>query len=41
MQEISQKILTGERAMFGTHGAKISYCTFMDGESPLKESSDL
>lgn len=27
--------------MYGTHDARISYCTFADGESPLKESSDL
>lgn len=41
MKEINQQLLTGERALYGTHGAKISYCTFADGESPLKESSDL
>ncbi len=41
MQEFNQQLFTGERALFGTHGAKISYCTFADGESPLKESSDL
>lgn len=41
MKEIDQQILTGERALFGTHDAKISYCTFDNGESPLKESSDL
>lgn len=27
--------------MYGTHDARISYCTFADGESPLKESSNL
>lgn len=41
IKEINQKLLTGERALYGTHGAKISYCTFADGESPLKESSEL
>lgn len=41
MKEYNQQIFTGERALFGTHDAKISYCTFMDGESPLKESSGL
>lgn len=41
MKEIIQQSLSGERALFGTHGARISYCTFGDGESPLKESSDL
>lgn len=37
---IKQKY-TGERALFQTKNAKISYCTFTDGESPLKESSNL
>lgn len=41
MNEIKQQFLTGERALYGTHGARILYCTFADGESPLKESSDL
>lgn len=41
MKEINQQLFTGERALYGTHGAKISYCTFGVGESPLKESSDL
>lgn len=41
MKEINQQFFSGERALFGTHDARISYCTFGDGESPLKESSDL
>ena len=41
MKEINQQILTGERALYGTQGARIRYCTFENGESPLKESSDL
>ena len=41
MKEINQQSLSGERALFGTHDARISYCTFADGESPLKESSNL
>lgn len=41
MKEINQQSLRGERALFGTHDARISYCTFEDGESPLKESSSL
>lgn len=41
MIEITDKVLTGERALYDTHDAKISYCTFEDGESPLKESSNL
>jgi len=41
MKEITQQLLTGERALFDTHDAKITYCTFENGESPLKESSNL
>ncbi len=37
---IEQKF-TGERSLFQTRDAKISYCTFGEGESPLKESSNL
>ena len=41
MKEINQQLLTGERALFQEKDSHISYCTFADGESPLKESSDL
>ncbi len=41
MKEINQQFLTGERAMFQASDCHISYCTFADGESPLKESSNL
>lgn len=41
MQKIIKKTLTGERALFMTHGAEIEDCHFLDGESPLKESGDL
>lgn len=41
MKEINQEFLTGERALFQERDAHISYCTFADGESPLKESSNL
>lgn len=41
MQEITQKVLTGERALFGATGLRITDCVFDSGESPLKESSDL
>lgn len=41
MKEIKQQFFSGERALYGTHDACISYCTFADGESPLKESSNL
>lgn len=41
MEKIEYKILTGERALYNTHNAQIENCIFEDGESPLKESSDL
>lgn len=41
MKKITQQILTGERALYETHDAKITYCTFENGESPLKESNNL
>lgn len=41
MNKYEEQRFTGERALFQTKGAKISYCTFADGESPLKESANL
>ena len=41
MEEFKQELLTGERAKYNTHNAKFIDCTFADGESPLKESSDI
>lgn len=41
MKEINQQYLTGERAMFQAQDCHIVYCTFAEGESPLKESSNL
>lgn len=41
MKIVSQKLLTGERALFNSKDLKISYSTFADGESPLKESHDI
>ena len=41
MKEINQQYLTGERAMFQAKDCHFNYCTFAEGESPLKESSDL
>ena len=38
---IKNQEFTGERALFNTHNAVIESCLFHDGESPLKESSDL
>lgn len=41
MQQYNNQVLTGERALFMTDGARIENCTFEDGESPLKESRNL
>ena len=41
MKEYIQQFLSGERALFQAADCRISYCTFADGESPLKESHDL
>ncbi len=38
---IKQERLTGERALFGSHHIKVVDSIFEDGESPLKESSDI
>lgn len=40
-KEYRRAVLTGERALFGAQGVKLYDCIFMDGESPLKESSDI
>ncbi len=34
-------VFEGERALYNTHGAKIVNAVFQNGESPLKESSEL
>lgn len=41
MEELSRKILTGERALFQGRHLCLSECVFEDGESPLKESEDI
>ena len=41
MKTIEKRELMGERALFASHGLKAVDCRFFDGESPLKESSDL
>lgn len=41
MEKIENKKFSGERALFDTHDVEIDNCTFFDGESPLKESSNL
>lgn len=41
MKIVKDEFLTGERAMFGVHGAVIENTIFGDGESPLKECSDI
>lgn len=41
MKRITEKRLTGERALFMSKDLEISHCIFADGESPLKESSNI
>lgn len=41
MEIIEQKYLSGERALFKSDGIKIRDSVFFDGESPLKESSNI
>ena len=41
MKELKQGLFTGERALYDIHQVKIIDSTFADGESPLKECSDL
>ncbi len=41
MKNYKEQRFTGERALFQTKEAVLSYCTFADGESPLKESRAL
>lgn len=41
MQEYNQQFFKGERALYGIQDARISYCTFGEGESPLKETGNL
>lgn len=41
MKRYKEKMFTGERALFQNNDVEITYCTFADGESPLKESRNL
>lgn len=41
MKKYKEQRYTGERAMFQSRDISFRYCTFADGESPLKESRDL
>lgn len=41
MREIFQQVFKEERALFGEEGLHITDCVFEDGESPLKEASDI
>jgi hypothetical protein len=41
MKLIKQQLLKGERALFNSEDLEISYSTFADGESPLKESKNI
>ncbi|MFQ9510251.1 MAG: DUF3737 family protein [Lachnospiraceae bacterium] len=41
MKKVVQQRFIGERALFQSYDLNLSYCTFADGESPLKESRDI
>ncbi len=41
MQKVSDKLLTGERALFGVKDTEVEKCVFDDGESPLKHSESV
>lgn len=41
MKKYEYEIFEGERALFCAKDLDISYCTFQDGESPLKESENI
>ena len=41
MKDLRDSTYTGERALFALSDANIYHCVFEDGESPLKESSNL
>lgn len=41
MQKYNEMRFTGERALFHQKELEINYCTFADGESPLKEGSSI
>ena len=41
MKKLEQGLFTGERALYDIHNTLIVDSTFADGESPLKECSDL
>ncbi|CZQ92898.1 DUF3737 family protein [Trichococcus ilyis] len=41
MEHLNQQLFTGERALFKARELQISRSVFADGESPLKESSDI
>lgn len=41
MKEIVQQLFTGERSLFMSRDLSLKYCTFDDGESPLKESRNI
>lgn len=41
MNKFTEEKFVGERALFQSRDLQLSYCTFADGESPLKESKNL
>lgn len=41
MEKYIEQKFVGERALFQSNNIELSYCTFADGESPLKESKNI
>lgn len=41
MKKYTEQRFTGERALFQASQVELDYCTFADGESPLKESKNI
>ncbi|MDD3277809.1 MAG: DUF3737 family protein [Lachnospiraceae bacterium] len=41
MKKYTEQKFVGERALFQSRDLELSYCSFADGESPLKESRDI
>ena len=41
MNKFTEQKFTGERVLFQSYNLELAYCTFADGESPLKESNNL
>jgi len=41
MKLVKEQVLSGERALYNSKDLQVSYSTFFDGESPLKESQNI